>query len=118
MLRKFLRCKIHQAVVTQADLHYVGSITIDEGILDQAGLVENEAVWIYDIDNGERFETYIIKGEKGSGIIGINGAAARKAMIGDQVIIANYVYLDEAEAKNFKPRILIMNKKNKIEKIL
>ncbi|MCX8058650.1 MAG: aspartate 1-decarboxylase [Spirochaetes bacterium] len=118
MLRKFLRVKIHRATVTFSDLNYVGSITIDENIMKEAGLLENEVVSIYNINNGERFETYVIKGEAGSGIIGINGAAARKVQVGDKIIIVNYVYLYENEINSLKPKILIMNDENKIEKIL
>lgn len=118
MLRKFLRVKIHRATVTFADLNYVGSITIDENIMKEANILENEVVSIYNINNGERFETYVIKGEAGSGVIGINGAAARKVQIGDKLIIVNYVYLSENEINNFKPKILIIGEGNKIEKII
>jgi len=118
MLRKFLRVKIHRATVTFADLNYVGSITIDEEIMREVNLVENEVVSIYNINNGERFETYVIKGKAGSKTIGINGAAARKVQVGDKVIIVNYVYLNEEEIKNFKPKILLLNDDNSIDKIL
>lgn len=118
MLRKFLRVKIHRATVTFADLNYVGSITIDEEIMREVNLVENEVVSIYNINNGERFETYVIKSKAGSKTIGINGAAARKVQVGDKVIIVNYVYLNEEEIKNFKPKILLLNDDNSIDKIL
>jgi aspartate 1-decarboxylase len=117
MLQKFLKAKIHRAKITQADLNYVGSITIDEALLEASGIKEFEAVWIYNINNGERFETYVLKGEKNSGIVGLNGAAARNAMVGDLVIIASYVYLSEEELKNFSPKVLLVDEKNKINEI-
>ncbi len=117
MLQKILKAKIHRATITQADLNYVGSITIDEALLEASGIKEYEAVWIYNINNGERFETYVLKGERNSGIIGLNGAAARNAMIGDLVIIASYVYLDEKDIKNFHPVVLLVDEKNKITEI-
>ena len=117
MLRKFLRAKIHQAIITQADLNYVGSITIDEYLMEQANILENEVVWIYNITNGERFETYVIKGKKNSGIIGINGAAARKVHVGDQIIIACYGYEQNVKAIE-KPTVLIMNSDNSIKEII
>ncbi|MEJ5273582.1 MAG: aspartate 1-decarboxylase [Spirochaetota bacterium] len=117
MLQKFLKAKIHRAKITQADLNYVGSITIDEALLEASGIKEFEAVWIYNINNGERFETYVLKGERNSGIIGLNGAAARNAMIGDLVIIASYVYLSEQELKNFSPKVLLVDENNRINEI-
>lgn len=117
MLQKFLKAKIHRATITQADLNYVGSITIDEALLEASGIKEFEAVWIYNINNGERFETYVLKGEKNSGIIGLNGAAARNALVGDLVIIASYVYLNEEELSNFSPTVLLVNENNKINEI-
>ncbi len=109
-----LKSKIHRATVTQADLNYIGSITIDENLMDAANLIENERVSIYDITNGERFSTYVIKGERGSGVIGINGAAAHKVEIGDLIIIVSYASMDFEEAKKFKPSIIFPGEKNQI----
>ena len=99
-----IKSKIHRVTVTQADLHYVGSITIDEALLEAANIIEGEKVQIMDIDNGERFETYVIKGERGSGCICLNGAAARKVQVGD--VIASYALMDFEDAKQFKPWIV------------
>lgn len=117
MLRKYLKGKIHRAKVTQSDLNYVGSITIDEDLLDAAGIDEYESVWIYNINNGERFETYVLKGERGSGIIGLNGAAARNALVGDLVIIVSYTYLTAEEKNSFKPTVVLVDELNKITEI-
>ena len=100
-----IKSKIHRVTVTQANLNYVGSITIDEELLDAANMIEGEKVQIMDINNGERFETYIIKGERGSGAICLNGAAARKVQVGDVVIIASYALMDFEDAKAFRPWI-------------
>jgi aspartate 1-decarboxylase len=110
-----LKSKIHRAVVTDANINYVGSITIDEDLLVAANMIEYEKVQVVNINNGERLETYIIKGEKGSGIICLNGAAARKAMKGDIVIIISFAMMDFEEAKNFKPT-LVFPKENKLIK--
>ena len=117
MLRKYLKGKIHRAKITQSDLNYVGSITIDEDLLDAAGIDEYESVWIYNINNGERFETYVLKGERGSGIIGLNGAAARNALVGDLVIIVSYTYLTAEERETFKPAVVLVDELNKITEI-
>ena len=109
-----LKSKIHQATITQADLNYIGSIAIDENLMDAANLIENERVHIYNINNGERLDTYVIKGQRGSGIISLNGAAARKAEIGDKVIIVSYASMDFEEAKKFKPFILFPNSNNQL----
>ncbi len=101
-----LKSKIHRVSVTQANLNYVGSITIDEALMEAANLIEGEKVQILDIDNGERFETYIIKGERNSGCICLNGAAARKVQVGDLVIIVSYALMDFEEAKSFKPWVI------------
>lgn len=101
-----LKSKIHRVTVTQADLNYVGSITIDEALLEAANMIEGEKVQILDINNGERFETYIIKGERGSGSICLNGPAARKVQVGDIVIIVSYAQMDFEEAKTFKPWVI------------
>lgn len=108
-----LKSKIHRAVVTYADLNYVGSITIDEDLMDAAGLCEWEHVHIYDINNGERFETYVIKGERKSGVIGLNGAAARKVAVGDLVIIVSYASMTPEEARRHKPTV-IFPKENRL----
>ncbi|MBQ5358322.1 MAG: aspartate 1-decarboxylase, partial [Alistipes sp.] len=101
-----LKSKLHRVRVTQANLNYVGSITIDEDLMDAANMIEGEKVQILDINNGERFETYIIKGERGSGCICLNGAAARKVAVDDLVIIVSYALLDFEEAKTFKPWVV------------
>lgn len=111
---EILKSKIHRATITQADLNYIGSIEIDEDLMDAANLIENERVHIYNISNGERLETYVIKGKRGSGVLSLNGAAARKAAVGDLVIIASYASMDFEEAKNFKPHILFPDSNNKI----
>ncbi|MBO7630495.1 MAG: aspartate 1-decarboxylase [Bacteroidales bacterium] len=101
-----LKSKIHRATVTEANLAYVGSITIDEKLMKAANLIENEKVQVLNVNNGERLETYVIKGEYGSGIICLNGPAARKACVGDVVVIISYCTLDFEEAKRFKPWIV------------
>ena len=106
MLLDMLKCKIHRATVTQAELDYVGSITIDEDLLDAANLIANEKVSIVNNNNGERFETYIIKGERGSGVVCLNGAAARKAQPGDIIIVMSYAMMDFEEAKKFTPWVV------------
>lgn len=106
MLIEVLKSKIHCARVTEANLHYMGSITIDEDLMDAAGLIAGERVFIVNNNNGERMDTYIIKGERGSGCICLNGAAARKVQVGDIVIIMAYATMDLEEAKNFKPKII------------
>lgn len=110
-----LKSKIHRATITQADLNYIGSIAIDENLMDAANLIENERVHIYNITNGERLDTYVIKGERGSGILSLNGAAARKAEVGDLVIIASYASMDFEEAKSFKPSILFPDSNNQLK---
>jgi len=103
-----LLSKIHRATVTQRNLNYIGSITIDKKLLNATGMKANEKVEIYNIDNGERFATYIFEGETGSGIIGVNGAAARKVSLGDKVIIVNYAQMNEEEIDNHKPKVIIV----------
>ena len=107
-----LKSKIHRATVTQCDLHYEGSITIDSDLLEHAGILPHEQVDVLNINTGARFTTYAIEGARGSGIIGINGAAARLAQKGDLVIICAYARMDEAEAKSFTPNVIIMNAHN------
>lgn len=114
MLRNMLIGKIHRATVTQADLHYIGSITIDENLMDAANIKEYEYVHIWNIDNGERFQTYTIKGKKDSGVICLNGAAARKVAVGDKVIIAAFGLVDDSEANKIEPKVVIVDKDNKI----
>ena len=106
MMIEVLKSKLHRVRVTQANLNYVGSITIDEDLMEAANMIEGEKVQILDINNGERFETYIIKGERGSGCICLNGAAARKVAVDDLVIIVSYALLDFEEAKTFKPWVV------------
>ena len=106
MMIEVLKSKLHRVRVTQANLNYVGSITIDEDLMDAANMIEGEKVQILDINNGERFETYIIKGERGSGCICLNGAAARKVAVDDLVIIVSYALLDFEKAKTFKPWVV------------
>ncbi len=108
---EILKSKIHRAAVTEANLHYIGSITIDEDLMDAANLIPYEKVTIADITNGERFDTYVIKGERGSGKIGINGAAAHKVSIGDLVIIMSYATMDFEEAKYFMPHVVFPDSK-------
>ena len=112
MLCEYLYSKIHRATVTDANLNYVGSITIDSDLLDKANLKEGQKVDILNINNGERFNTYIIAGEKGNRQICLNGAAARKAEIGDKIIIVAYALLNPDEVKNFKPSVVIVDEKN------
>jgi aspartate 1-decarboxylase len=106
MMIEVLKSKIHRVRVTQANLIYVGSITIDEDLMDAANMIEGEKVQVLDINNGERLETYIIKGERGSGAICLNGAAARKVAVDDLVIIVSYALMDFEEAKTFKPSVI------------
>lgn len=109
-----LKSKIHRVGITQANLEYIGSITIDEDLMDAVNLIENERVHIYNITNGNRFDTYVIKGERGSSIIGINGAAARKVAVKDKIIIVSYASMEFEEAKNHKPSIVFPDDNNKI----
>ncbi len=111
MLIEVMKSKIHRVSITGANLNYVGSITIDEDLIDAAGLIENEKVHVLNLNNGERFETYIIKGNRGSGDICLNGAAARKVIIGDIIIIMSFAILDFEEAKSFKPTIIFPDTK-------
>ncbi len=117
MQRTMLKCKIHRATVTEAALHYEGSITIDRTLMEAAGLVEYEQVHVYNVDNGNRFSTYVIEGEAGSGTICLNGAAARQVSKGDRVIIANYASYDEKELAGFRPTLVYVDGKNRITKV-
>ncbi len=112
-----LKGKIHRATVTQAELNYVGSITVDTELLEAAGIMEYEYVQIVDVENGNRFETYTIAGEAGSGMICLNGAAARQVMVGDHVIIMSYASMSPEEAKEHKPHVVFVDGANKIQRI-
>jgi aspartate 1-decarboxylase len=114
MQRTMLKSKIHRATVTQADLHYVGSVTVDEDLMDAADLLPGEQVAVVDITNGARLETYVITGPRGSGVIGINGAAARLVHPGDLVILIAYGIMDDAEARRFEPRVVFVDADNRI----
>ena len=116
MIRNMMKSKIHRATVTQADLHYVGSVTIDADLMEAADLLEGEQVAIVDVTNGARLETYAIPGPRGSGVIGINGAAARLVHEGDLVIIISYGMFDDAQARALKPRVLHVDEKNRVLK--
>ncbi|SMD00218.1 aspartate 1-decarboxylase [Kibdelosporangium aridum] len=114
MLRTMLKSKIHRATVTQADLHYVGSVTVDLDLMEAADLLVGEQVTIVDVTNGARLETYVIEGERGSGVIGINGAAAHLVHPGDIVIMIAYGLMDNAEAASYQPRVVFVDEQNKI----
>jgi aspartate 1-decarboxylase len=114
MFIEVVKSKIHRVKITQAELHYVGSITIDEDIMDASNIIENEKVQIVNINNGERLETYVIKGKRGSGHVCLNGPAARKAEVGDIIIIISYASMDYEEAKNHTPTIIFPDKNNKV----
>ena len=112
---QILKSKIHRAKITQAELHYVGSITIDEDLLKAANMIENEKVQVVNVNNGARLETYIIKGPRDSGMICMNGPAARRVQLGDIVIIISYASMDWEEAKTFQPTIIFPNEQNRLE---
>lgn len=118
MFRMMMNSKLHRATVTEANLDYVGSITIDSELLDAAGMLPNEKVHVVNNNNGARFETYIIAGEPGSGVICVNGAAARLVQKGDIVIILSYAYVSNEEAKEHTPTVLLMDKGNKVEEVI
>lgn len=113
---QILKSKIHRAKVTQAELNYVGSITLDEDLMEAANLIENEQVQVLNIANGERFETYVIKGERGSQTVCLNGPAARKVQVGDLVIVVSYASMDFEEAKKFKPSLVYPDASNRVIK--
>jgi aspartate 1-decarboxylase len=117
MMRIMMKSKIHRASVTQADLHYVGSVTLDADLMEAADLLEGEQVAIVDITNGARIETYVIPGPRGSGVIGINGAAAHLVHPGDLVIIMSYGHFDDAEARALHPTVVHVDEKNRVVKI-
>lgn len=114
MMIEIVKSKIHRAKITEANLDYKGSITIDEDLMNAANLIENEKVQVVNVNNGERLDTYVIKGERGSGIICLNGPAARKGMVGDLVIIISYATIDFEEAKTFKPSFIFPDNNNRL----
>ena len=118
MQRIMLKSKIHRATITEADLNYDGSLTIDRVLMDAAGIIPFERVKVYNINNGERFDTYAIEGPAGSGIIGLNGAAARRGHIGDLIIIVTYAGYDDTELEDFSPAIILCDEKNTIREKL
>lgn len=118
MQRTMLKSKIHRATITESDLNYDGSLTIDSQLLEAAEIVPFERVKVYNISNGERFDTYAIEGETGSGVIGLNGAAARKGHVGDLIIIVTFAAFDEQELEQYQPRIVLCDAKNAIRKTL
>jgi len=118
MLRRFLRAKIHHATVTQTDPDYVGSITIDADLLRASGILPNESVMIADLDNGVRLDTYVFRGEPGSGIIGINGAAAKLVKTGHRIIIFAFGYLSEAEVESHEAHVVVADQHNRVAKIM
>ena len=113
-----LRAKLHKAIITEADLNYEGSLTIDKDLLDAVGIVPFERVKVYNINNGERFDTYAIEGEAGSGVIGLNGAAARKGMIGDLIIIVTFGFYASEQLDGYHPQIALLDENNKIKEML
>ncbi len=118
MLREMCKAKIHSATVTEADLNYTGSITIDKSLLLELDILHYERVQVLNINNGSRIETYVIEGEPDSGIICLNGAAARWAIPGDKVIIIAYCLIDDAQARSWKPKIVVLDEKNKIKEVI
>jgi aspartate 1-decarboxylase len=118
MLREMCKAKIHSATVTEANLNYTGSITIDKTLLQELDILHYERVQVLNINNGSRIETYVIEGEPDSGIICLNGAAARWAVPGDKVIIISYCLIDDTHARNWKPKIVVLDEKNKIKKVI
>ncbi|HEY9362940.1 MAG TPA: aspartate 1-decarboxylase [Chitinophagaceae bacterium] len=111
---QILKSKIHRAVITEANLHYVGSLTLDEDLMEAANIIENEKVQVVNVNNGERLETYVITGKRGSGICCLNGPAARRGMTGDTIVIITYALMDFEEAKQFKPWVIFPKEGNKI----
>lgn len=117
MQRVMLRAKLHRATVTEADLNYEGSCGIDEDLLEAADMKEFEYIELYNINNGERFSTYVIKAPRGSGVISLNGAAARKAHVGDLLIICTYVPMTDTEVSSYKPKVVLLDERNKIKEV-
>lgn len=114
MIIEILKSKVHRAVITEANLNYVGSLTLDEDLMDAANLIENEKITVVNANNGERLETYLIKGGRGSGVVCLNGPAARKGTVGDVVIIISYAQMDFEEAKSFKPSVVFPKMGNRL----
>lgn len=114
MQRNMLKSKIHRATVTQSHLHYEGSLSVDRNLMDEVGLIPFEKIGVYNINNGERFETYVIEGERGSGMIGLNGAASRKGLVDDLIIIVSYAAFSDDELADYKPKIIMLNPDNSI----
>lgn len=117
MYINMLKAKIHRATVMQAELNYVGSVTVDQDLLDEAGIYPYEKVQIVDVNNGNRFETYTIAGPRGSGLICLNGAAARQVQLGDKIIIMCYALVEEEKVSDFVPKVLFVDDENKVQKI-
>jgi aspartate 1-decarboxylase len=115
---EILKSKIHRATVTESNLNYIGSITIDQDLLDATGLIENERVHVYNLNNGQRFDTYIINGKRGSGEICMNGAAARLIHVGDKIIIVSYCLMNQEEAKKHHPHVILVDDNNRIKEEL
>lgn len=118
MFRTMMKAKIHRARVTEANLNYVGSITIDQDIIDKVGILPHEKVQIVNNNNGARLETYVIPGERGTGVVCLNGAAARLVQPGDTIIIVTYALLSNEELTTFKPKVALMNENNKVEQVI
>lgn len=118
MNRQMLRAKLHRATITEANLDYEGSLTIDKDLLEAVGIVPFERVKVYNINNGERFDTYAIEGKRGSGVIGLNGAAARKGMVGDLIIIVTFGFYPDDELEKYHPHIALLNDQNEVKKML
>lgn len=118
MLREMCKSKIHSATITETNLSYTGSLTIDEDLMDRCDILANERVQIVNINTGARFDTYVIRGERGAGVIGLNGAAARLGEAGDKVIIISYCLVDDAEARSWRPTILLVDEQNKVDRAL
>ena len=117
MLRTMMRAKIHGATLTGVNLHYLGSITIDAGLMEQLDIITNEQVHVLNLNNGARLETYVIPGEKGSGVVALNGAAARLAAPGDKVLVVSYAVMSEEEARNFSPTVAFLDESNRVVEI-
>lgn len=111
---QILKSKIHRAVITEANLHYVGSLTLDEDLMNASNIIEHEKVQVVNVNNGSRLETYVIKGERGSGIVCLNGPAARQGVVGDVIIVISYALMDFSEAKTFKPTVIFPKEGNKL----
>jgi aspartate 1-decarboxylase len=118
MLHTMLKAKIHRASITESNLNYEGSLTVDKMLMDKVGLYPFERVKVYNINNGERFDTYLIEGEADSGVIGLNGAAARKGLIGDLIIIVSYILVPEEQLSGYRPRIVLLDANNRIKQDL